>query len=121
MVFLEDDNTIAKTERMNKMKRALIEGKEKEVSKYVKSITGIEEKDKKAKGLSPDFPSAALSMDVETFSSLFEMWLTHNLKDYYALAPYLLYIIHSYDVKEGCYGRAPEVTDIPDEIIDIYI
>ena len=44
---------------MNKMKRALIEGKEKEVSKYVKSITGIEEKDKKAKGLSPDFPSAA--------------------------------------------------------------
>ena len=121
MVFLEDDNAIAKMERMNKMKRALIEGKEKEVSKYVKSITGIEEKDKKAKGLSPDFPSAALSMDVETFSSLFEMWLTHNLKDYYALAPYLLYIIHSYDVKEGCYGRAPEVTDIPDEIIDIYI
>ena len=49
------------------------------------------------------------------------MWLAHNLKDYYAIAPYLLYIIHSYDVKEGCYGRAPEVTDIPDEIIDIYI
>ena len=119
--FRSDDEITKKVESMEKIKSSLSNERKTIKRRYVKHLMGGEEKQKGEKVFQPRFPKNVLSLDVETFCAKFGAWFNYHLHEYYALAPYILHIMTSYDVKEGCFWKPPHVREIPAEILEVFV
>ena len=121
LVFSLESEKTEEMRKMSRIKEDITQTRKKRNDVLISTITGQSPKDKVDKGTEIKFPKDFLTMDPETFVSVFKSWLFQRSRTYLYIIPYLIHTMTSYDPKEGIFQPPPETKDIPSELREGFI